>query len=152
NVTADGCTNFCQSEQGMLGVALTNCLLTAAGGLAGEDTFTTNPPTPILDHTARLSSAAGVFQVVGAGSYYLADQSTNRNAGTTNVDATLLADLQKKTTYPPLVYSNATIAVDTTFGPQAQRDTDAPDLGVHYDPIDWVFGGSTANGNLTFLQ
>ena len=150
NVTADGCTNFCQSEAGLLGLALTNCLVTAAGGWIGEDTPTTNPPAPILDHTVSLPSAAGVFKTVGAASYYLADQSPYRNAGTTSIDAALLADLQQKTTYPPLVYSNATISGDMVFAPQAQRDTDQPDLGVHYEPLDHVFGGCTANGNLTF--
>jgi hypothetical protein len=87
---------------------------------------------------------------VGNASYYLAADSTNRNAGTTNINADLLTSLKQKTTYPPIVYSNTTISVDTTLSPQAQRDTDTPDLGYHYDPLDYVFGNTTADANLTF--
>ena len=81
------------------------------------------------------------FQSVGAGNYYLASGCNFTNQGTTNIDATLLAALKTRTTYPPIVYSNATISLPTTFNPQAQRDTDTPDLGYHYDPIDYVLGG-----------
>ncbi len=62
-----------------------------------------------------------------------------------------MADIQKRTSYPPLVYSNATISADLTLSPQAQRDTDTPDLGYHYDPLDYAFGGTTV-GNLTFTE
>lgn len=140
NVTAHFCTNFMGDTTGSL--SLTNCLLANVTNWLCTTTYTNS--------SAILSSDAGVFQSVGAAGHYLADQSPYRNAGTTNVDPTLLGDLSNKTTYPPIVYSNATIAVDTTFSPQAQRDTDAPDLGVHYDPLDYAFGGCTANGNLTF--
>jgi hypothetical protein len=35
--------------------------------------------------------------------------------------------------------------------PQAPRDTNAlPDLGYHYDPLDYAFGGCMANSNITF--
>ncbi|MDB6016693.1 MAG: hypothetical protein JWR19_1182 [Pedosphaera sp.] len=95
---------------------------------------------------------SSIFQTVGAASHYLADNSPYRNAGTTNLSTDMLAILPQTTTYPPLVYSNATIAADTTFNPQAQRDTDAPDLGYHYDPLDYVFGGTDANANLTFTK
>ena len=36
------------------------------------------------------------------------------------------------------------------LGPQAGRDTDTPDLGYHYPPLDYLFGGVTNNANLTF--
>ena len=85
--------------------------------------------------TARLSSSNGVFQTVGAGGFYLAD-GAYREAGTTNIDAALAADLKRKTTYPPLVWSNAVVTTDAVLSPQAGRDTDMPDLGYHYDPID----------------
>lgn len=95
-------------------------------------------------------SGAGVFQAVVAGAHYLADGSTNRNAGTTNIQPALAAALKATTTYPPILYSNVTFSAASTFAPQAQRDTDAPDLGYHYDALDYVFGGVTANANLTF--
>jgi hypothetical protein len=90
------------------------------------------------------------FQTVGAGSYYLTNNSPYRDIGANSLDAGLLADLRQMTTYPPIVYSNITISTATTFSPQAQRDTDTPDLGYHYDPIDYFFGGVTAYSNVTF--
>jgi hypothetical protein len=78
------------------------------------------------------------FQSAGAGNYYLTNACNFCNAGTTNIDQTLLANLQAKTTYSPILFSNVTVSVNTTLNPQAQRDTDTPDLGYHYDPIDYL--------------
>jgi hypothetical protein len=120
---------------------LTNCLLVSV----------TNVSNCVTDHTATLTSGSGVFQVAGPGGlHYLAADSPYRNFGTPNISSATLGALQQKTTYPPIVYSNTVIAADTTFGPQAQRDTDTPDLGYHYDPLDWVFGQVISNANLTF--
>jgi hypothetical protein len=95
------------------------------------------------------TSATGVYQMAGAASYYLADN-TYRNQGTFSVNAGLLAELRRSTTYPPMIYSNQTITPTSPFVPQAQRDTDAPDLGYHYSPLDYCFGGVDATTNLTF--
>ncbi|HVU09389.1 MAG TPA: LamG-like jellyroll fold domain-containing protein [Verrucomicrobiae bacterium] len=78
------------------------------------------------------------FQAVGAGNYYLTNGCNFFNAGTTNIDPTLLASLAQKTTYPPIIYSNVIVSNNITLNPQAQRDTDTPDLGYHYDPIDYL--------------
>src|SRR5207247_6833217 len=75
------------------------------------------------------------FVAVGGGSNYLAN-ATWRNAGTTNVHPELLADLRKRTTYPPILYSNATISVDTVLSPHAGRDTEQPGLWAHSGPLD----------------
>ncbi|HTQ52142.1 MAG TPA: hypothetical protein VMJ12_15645 [Candidatus Acidoferrales bacterium] len=91
------------------------------------------------------------FQTVGAGGYYLTNGCPFRNAGTTNIDSTLLANLAKLTTYPPIVYSNVTLSAPLTFNPQVQRDdTGNPDLGYHYAPIDWFFGGVNVYSNVAF--
>jgi hypothetical protein len=111
-------------------IALTNCLLTGVASM-GDPTYVTN-------HVVSLSTNLNVFQTVGAGSYYLATNSPYRNAGTTNIDPTLLASLKTRTTYPPLLLTNQTVAINTTLNPQVQRDTDTPDLGYHYDPIDYL--------------
>ncbi len=108
-------------------LSLTNSLLVAV---------TTNGTVSLGQSCCQWpGSSNGVFQTVGAGGFYLAD-GTYREAGTTNIDATLAADLKRKTTYPPLVWSNAVVTTDTVLSPQAGRDTDLPDLGYHYDPID----------------
>jgi hypothetical protein len=145
-VTVDGCSNaltagWYASPTGS-SVSFTNSLLVnvASNGLVP---ITTN-------YTVTVASRAGVFQTVGAGNDYLVTNSIYRNIGTTNLDPILLADIATKTTYPPIVYSNQTISAATTFSPQAQRDTDIPDLGYHYDPVDYFFGGVAASTNLTF--
>src|SRR5208337_1970961 len=55
------------------------------------------------------------------------------------------------TTYPPIVYSNVTISVSTTLAAQAQRDTDLPDLGYHYDPLDYAVSALTLANNLNHI-
>ena len=81
------------------------------------------------------------FQTVGGGEYYLTNGCGFHNAGTTNIDPVLLADLAAKTTYPPLMYSNVVVSTNLTLSPQVPRDTNsAPDLGYHYDPIDYLCG------------
>jgi hypothetical protein len=108
-------------------IFLTNSLLISTTNLltyAGANNVTN------LDDT-------GFFQTVGAGAHYLANGSTNRNAGTTNINPDLLAALKKRTTYPPIVLTNH-ITNDVTLTAQAGRDTDTPDLGYHYDPLDYV--------------
>jgi hypothetical protein len=109
------------------GVFLTNSLLIS---VTNALTYTGANNVTNLDDT-------GFFQTVGASSHYLASASTNRNAGTTNLNPTLLADLKKRTTYPPIVLTNH-ITSDTTLTAQAQRDSDTPDLGYHPDPLDYV--------------
>jgi RHS repeat-associated protein len=91
-----------------------------------------------VDHVQDFPSAAGVFEVAGCASHYLVDGSTNRNAGTTNIQSALANALKAKTTYPPVVVSDGTISTDVTLSPQTPRDTNAPDLGYHYDPLDYL--------------
>jgi hypothetical protein len=146
HVTADGGSFFADIDYSSSGVtvALTNCLVTGQGLMSGTATLSTNSTCWIASPTDP------VYQTVCGGNYYLTNGSPYRNAGTTNIDPTLLADIAAKTTYPPVVCSNITFTNATNFSPQAQRDTDTPDLGYHYDPIDYAFGGCEASSNLTF--
>lgn len=89
--------------------------------------------------SSTIVSSSNPLQTAGAGSAYLAFGSIFVNAGTTNIHPSLLAVLPKLTTYPPIVVSNVLISTDTVLAPQAQRDTDMPDLGYHYDPLDYAF-------------
>lgn len=75
---------------------------------------------------------------VGAGNHYLKSDSSFRSVGTTAINPALLTYLRKKTTQPPVVRSDLTTTTATTLAPQAERDADAPDLGYHYDPIDYI--------------
>src|SRR5262245_60548423 len=78
----------------------------------------------------------GVFQSAGAATHYLGT-SIYRNAGTTNINQTLASDLKSRTTYPPVILT-ANITNDTLLSVQAQRDYDVPDLGFHYDAMDFA--------------
>lgn len=138
HLTVDACSNLVSATGATL--ALTNSILTGvlASGVG----------SPTYEQVISAASGSGIYQVVGAASYYLADNSTNHNLGTTSINATLANDLASLTTYPPLlVASNFT--VDTVLSPRAQRDTDVPDLGYHYDTLDWVVSGRTVSANLT---
>jgi YD repeat-containing protein len=136
------------------GVNLTNCILSdvtnlTAGviSLSGDTNGFWNSPT----FGNVITNTSYPFQAVGAASYYLANGCSFLNSGTTNINSALLTSLRQKTTFPPIVFSNATISADATFGPVAARDTAvSPSLGYHYDPLDYAFGGSHANANVTF--
>ena len=124
---------------------LTNCLFVSVSNLVK------GRAAPFITNSCVwLTNDPGVFMTVGAGSHYLADD-TYRNKGTTNISSAVRDKLRQKTTYAPIIYSNITFSAATSFSPQAQRDTNAlPDLGYHYDPIDYFFGGVLANSNITF--
>ena len=109
----------------------------------------TNVGTISGSHNATNGSATGVLQTVGAGNHYLAAGSSHRNTGTTNIHPGLLASLRTRTTYPPVVLASD-FTLSTSLGPQAQRDADTPDLGYHYDSIDYCLSGSNLT-NATLL-
>jgi hypothetical protein len=141
NVTAHYVTNFVADTTATN--YYTNCLFVCATNWQGQSALT--------NASAFLNSDAGIFQTAGAGAHYLADASLYRSAGTAAIETNLLARLRKTTTAPPLIYSNTAIMAQTTFAPQAQRDTGAlPSLGWHYDPLDYLFGGVEGSNNLTF--
>ena len=139
NVTADQVGAFVSGGTSNVCYA-TNSIFTATG-TSGVDlaSFCTN------------ASSNGVYQTVGAGSYYLADGSTNQNAGTTNIPSAVLEDLQTKTTYPPVTNSSYYLTNDYTFFPQAQRDNNGStvDLGYHYDPLDYAISITISNATAT---
>jgi hypothetical protein len=135
NVTIDGADPFGMTGPGSATVNFTNSIVVAVTNLGDDVIVVTN--NSLID----TNIISGLFQTVGAASYYLADQSPYRDIGTTNINSTLLAGLRKKTTYPPVVLSNVVYTNDLTMFPQAQRDTNTPDFGYHYDPLDYVLGG-----------
>jgi hypothetical protein len=141
HLTVDVCSNLVSATGASL--ALTNSILTgvAATGVA----------SPTYEHVVSASGGSGIYQTVGGASYYLADGSTNRNTGVTSINANLATDLKSRTTYPPLVIAS-NFTADTVLSPQAQRDTDIPDLGYEYDPLDFVIYARTVSANLTITN
>jgi len=114
-------------------------------------TVVTNTSSVIFNHCYTNTSSNGVYQTVGAGGYYLAAGSSNRDAGTTSINSAVLADIQTLTTYPPVVVAAGWFTNDYTFFPQAQRDTDTPDRGYHYSPIDYAVAMAVSNATVTVL-
>ena len=89
------------------------------------------------------------FQRVGAANCYLLTNGAFFKCGTHLTNT--LAQISVGTTHPPIVYSNLTFSIATNFCQQAQRDTNYnPDLGYHYDPLDYVFSGVNVYSNITF--
>jgi hypothetical protein len=141
NITVDQVTNLIatwSNDYKAFQSTLTNSILTAVTNqVYYQDSHNAGNLVYINDCYIN-SSSSGVYQSAAGGNYYLAPGSPYRNAGTTNIDPALLAQLSQKTTWLPLLLTNQTISINTTFSPQAQRDTDTPDLGYHYDPIDYI--------------
>ena len=127
---------------------LTNSILTAVGPVYPPNGGITN-----LVNCQSLPSSAGVFQSVGAANYYLAD-GTYRQQGTPNISTAMLAELADKTTYPPTVltsdFNTATVLTRYTSLTPARRDNSGtPDLGYHYDPLDYCWSGLRIYSSLT---
>ena len=115
-------------------LALTNSLLTEVSGV-GAVTIVSNSVVALSDNTS-------VYQVVGNGNYYLATNSPYHNFGSGGISGWMLGQLAQKTTYPPVVFVCENITDPMTLSPQATRDNSGtPDLGYHYDPLDYAFGG-----------
>jgi len=127
---------------------LTNSLIQATNLLhctSGSPSVTVNTNSVYYSSVPN----SGLFQSVGAGNYYLANNSPYRAAGTTNLSAATLADLALRTTYPPVTLSNVTFTADTILSPEAQRDnTGTLDYGFHYTPADFIGYCAITNANL----
>jgi hypothetical protein len=140
HVTFNQCSNL---NSATLKLYATNSLFVAVTNLTsftGAYNGTNNDPAVAL-------------QTLGAGANYLANGSPFRNAGTTNIEPALLSALTQLTTYPPVIAGHLVILQNTnlTLNPQAGRDTDTPDLGWHYRPLDFAFGGTyVINSTLIF--
>ena len=87
------------------------------------------------------ASDTGIFQTVGAGARYLAQNSPYRGNGVASINSNLLKELKQRTTWPPsLVLNNTNILTELNLGYRTPRDTGAlPDIGYHYDGLDAVF-------------
>jgi hypothetical protein len=131
---------------------LTNCVFVNVTNLSGNIFAGYNGfyRAPSVGASA-VTNLTYPLQSAGSASCYLTNTCAFLNAGASNVDSVGLQLIQAKTTYVPVIYSNTTISVATTLGPQAQRDhIGNPSLGYHYDPLDYVFGATITQSNLTF--
>lgn len=138
---------------------LTNCILanftsfSSVGSLipvtGGNNAFYNNGNNPGFGSSPFVCSS-DPFEQIGDAGFYLSADSGCKAAGNGAIDPSLLADLASKTTWPPLVYSNVLITNSMVLSPLVQRDNSGvPDLGYHYDPLDYVFGGCDAYASIT---
>ncbi len=130
-LTVHNCASFATGVPSQ--ISLANCLLVNATNFAAG-----TGAVLVTNNVAVLNSDAGVFQTVGAGAHYLAAGSPWRGAGTTNVSPAILAAMAARTTWPPTVLAGVTYAAPAGLTIQAPRNNGAPDLGYHYDPLDYI--------------
>ncbi|HPC62901.1 MAG TPA: hypothetical protein PKX23_19730, partial [Verrucomicrobiota bacterium] len=135
-------------DPGTMNLSLVNCILANLGAFCPA-----RPAAVTASHTgfynngeaafgsAPVSTLSPPFETQGAGWYYLAPGSGFQNAGTLEVDNALLQTLRRGTTARPPAWSNLTVASALTLAPAVARDTDAPDLGYHYPPLDLLVTG-----------
>lgn len=130
---------------------LSSCTLNARNSLlAAITTVQSYTGSGNTQGNFQTTSASGLFQTVLAGNFYLASGSPHRNAGITGINSTLAAELKQTTTYPPVeITTHFTSA--TTLAPQAPRDTDLPDRGYHYSPVDYILSGRSLSGATLIL-
>ena len=110
-----------------------------------------NPNDAAYASDRVLSSGAGVFESVLEGGHYLPADSPYKNAAIATVDATLLADLKKRTTDAPIPLTN-TIILNMVLAPHAQRDTNTLDIGYHYEIADFLVGACALKADLTLTN
>src|SRR5262249_152003 len=106
NVTFHRNGSLKSSSSSSIVQCLTNCMIISV---------TNNVAYVGQNNTSNLVDT-GIFQTVASGTRYLATNSPSRDAGTTNINATLLVDLGKRTTYPPVSLASS-ISSFTTLAP-----------------------------------
>lgn len=137
-VTADNVTTFCGGGLGGSGPTVQNSLLS----------LVTTPGTFVNNGGSVQTVTGNPFQTARGGFHYLAAGSPYRNVGLPPLNSGLAADLTRLTTYAPIELT-AGFTASTTLAPQAQRDTDTPDLGYHYPPLDYIWSNQTLNSGVT---
>ncbi len=135
--------SFLSATNASVIVAMTNCLLISV---------TNNVAFQEFSNVATNLSDSGVFQTVGNGAYYLSDTSPYRDIGATNLSAAVLRVIRQGTTYKPVVLTN-NFTNNSVLAPVASRDTNVPDLGYHYPPLDYCWTGlKVINARLTLTN
>lgn len=139
HATVETATTFCGSAYGAT-LTARNCLLYSVGTSGSYSNGGNNQTAP-----------SNPFQTVKGGFHYLANGSAYRDAGNTSINSTLATELKSLTTYPPVELTTG-FTLDTVLAPQAQRDTDTPDLGFHYACLDYLWSNLTlSSGKKLFL-
>ena len=142
NCTIDGCGEFFVN-----GASSAYFINSIVSGVGTWNAFSISTNDSVIDDDGSS------FQSVGAGGFYLTTGSPYHGACSTSIDPTLMADLQQKTTYPPMWFTNP-VTMDTVLPPQIPRDNGGAslDMGYHYDPIDLLASCTVSNATLTLTN
>src|SRR5258708_232730 len=126
-------------------------LYTGAATLSGNNNGFYNSPQ-FGSTSSRFIATASPFQPAQvAGNYYLVSDSNFRNAGTTSgIDSTLLSDLKLRTTDPPIPITTPISTATSWYA--GVRDADVPDLGYHYDALDYLLNNVTLSATLSLAN
>jgi RHS repeat-associated protein len=123
--------------------------LNLSGATIGGDYngfFKTGGNPPVFGGNQKPSQTTP-FVFSQAGAHYL--NATFRNAGlASGVLPDTQGNIKKRTTFAPSILP-ASISSATVLKPIVERDTELPDLGYHYAPIDWVADQVQITGALT---
>lgn len=122
---------------------LVNCILAGSPASGSYGTNTTIS-------CASYDSTNGVFQIAGAGLFYLPAISPERDAGTTSIWADLAQELKVRTTAPPIIVSSDW-AAGGILSPWIPMDINIPDIGYHYDPADYYISNRVLSGGSLLL-
>lgn len=149
HVTANACSQFWSGGSSLNSYLVNNSIFTAVTVLFDSGITPSYSPWQV-----NLSSSSGVYRTgAGAGHRYLLDNSSYKDVGIPSINTALLEDLKSKTVFGPPsanILDNTTIANGTTWSPSVERDGDnQPDLGYHYDPLDYCVSRATISGTLT---
>jgi hypothetical protein len=145
NLLANGSAYY-----GASSLAVKNSVLASVTNLAGSGVTVSGSyngfwTSPMFGNPAW-TNTADPFRSVGGGAHYLAAGCSFFDKGTNGINANLLNDLKRRTTYSPLVRTNP-FALDLALGPTARRDSDGQlDLGWHYEPLDYAVSNLAVHG------
>lgn len=163
HITVDGSTWLWATSHPYGQGTFKNCVFANLSGLINQSGAATvggqnngfyNAPSFGTSPTVFNPPDPSPFETVGAGTCYLNPSSSSGSAfisvGTPTIDTALAADLTRKTTTAPRnITEDQTIPTDSNWSQTVLRDTDTPDLGYHYDPLDVCASRVTLGGTLT---
>ena len=159
NVLLDGVGIVCGGTEST--VAGEHLTVDAANWLNGGPSVTLNLTNsllagvtnagPVNASTAVVVSPSGanVFAVAGAGAHYLPADSPLRHLGVTAIDPDLARDLRRLTTDAPLLVTDDPGGA-SLFEPRVFPDTGTPDLGYHYEPLDFLWSAVRVSQPMTW--
>ncbi|HMP81737.1 MAG TPA: hypothetical protein PKA41_03405 [Verrucomicrobiota bacterium] len=158
HVTVDGCAWLATPMNQYCSVSLINSILAnvaclSSGWIQPSGSYNGFYASPQFG-TSPITSPSNPFQASGNGNHYLKADSVFRGSGTTAIDVNLLAELKKRSTQPPIALPRfMEVTGELTLFPQIPRYASGPpDLGYHYDMLDYTVAAMMVKGGTINIQ